>query len=70
MTEQQRKSLVDSLNALCNTIHEEPGFLDDQELKATFLVLHAAAAAVKFHEVEPLAELCADFCKEKAEAED
>jgi hypothetical protein len=66
----KRKQIVDMLNDVGNALRNEDGFFSDQSLKASFLVVHTAAAVIKFNEEESFAEVCSEFCKNKACEED
>lgn len=66
MTKAQQRWLVESINALADQVKDQPGFLEDADLRASYVVLHSAMAAAMFDELIPLAQTCADFCEAKA----
>ena len=66
MNDEQRQRLVDSLNETGKWLSSEPGFIEEPELRAAFMVIHTASAAILYRETMDLAELCSGFCEQKA----
>jgi hypothetical protein len=66
MKKQRHQWLVDELNALAKKIQDRSNFMKDEELRAAYVVVHTATAALMFDEAQSLAQTCADWCGEKA----
>jgi len=62
----QRRRLVSAMDAAKDYLTSQKRFLDDAELKAMYVILNTVEASMIFNEVEALAQLCADFCHDKA----
>lgn len=67
MTDDQRRRLVDSMNELAGKIQREPDFMGDDEMKALYVVIHSATAALMFRSLHGLADVCADWCGDEAQ---
>ena len=63
MNRPQQRKLVDMLNVIKDYLQKEPGFIDDVELKAMYVVVSAAEAATMFGETPSLAKVCATWCE-------
>lgn len=66
MTEDQRIHILTTLTSLKDWVRRCPGFLNDDELKAIYVIVSTAEGAVMFGDVDELAGLCAGFARKKA----
>jgi hypothetical protein len=62
MTKPQQRKLVEATNASKDYLQAQPGFAEDEKLKAAFVAICAVEAAVMFGETPSLARVCADWC--------
>ena len=66
MNKEQQRKIIDLMTALADTIKDEPGFIEDAELRAVYVIVHSAMSAVMFGETTSLAQTCADWCGDTA----
>ena len=70
MTEDVRSHALAVLGELKRFVQGQPGFRDDEELVALYVVTSTAEGAVQFRDLEELARTCAGFAKRKADEMD
>jgi hypothetical protein len=69
MTLAQQRRLVELLNEVKEYIQGEPEFIEDAELRAVYTILMSAEAGVMFGDTVPLAQVCADWCEDRAKTQ-
>lgn len=67
MDKDKQRWLVATLTELTDKLKDEPGFIEDGDLKAVYMILHSATAAVMFDEAKSLAQVCTDWCADVAD---
>jgi hypothetical protein len=61
-----RQKLVAQLREMSEDIRKQPGFFQNNKLRAAFVNVLTLQGAMMFKDEEELADLLQDFCKDKA----
>ena len=67
MNDAARRWAVKAIAKLSEEVRAKPGFIDDLDLKALYMILHSATSALMFNETFSLANTCANWCGEVAD---
>jgi hypothetical protein len=62
-----RQKLVAQLREMSEDIRKQPGFFNDERLRAAFITVLTLQGAMMFKDEVPLSHLLHDFCKERSD---